>query len=104
MNCDGILPNVDNDEDGYISCEDCNDEDAEVYPGAFDLPGDGIDADCDGVDPDADLPPNNEDLKVIVGSGGCACDSTSPWGLSWMWVLPMLLIARRRDHGQYRTA
>ena len=51
MNRDGILPNVDNDEDGYISCEDCNDEDAEVYPGAFDLPGDGIDADCDGAIP-----------------------------------------------------
>jgi hypothetical protein len=30
--------------------EDCDDDDAEVYPGALDFPDDGVDADCDGSD------------------------------------------------------
>ena len=34
---------------GYAAVSgDCDDTDAEIYPEALDLPGDGIDADCDG--------------------------------------------------------
>jgi hypothetical protein len=44
----------DEDGDGFVSqaCggDDCNDNDATVYPGACDIKGDGIDQDCDGVD------------------------------------------------------
>jgi hypothetical protein len=41
----------DTDFDGVPNGQDCNPDDADVYPGAYDAPGDGIDADCDGEDP-----------------------------------------------------
>ena len=37
--------------DGFINnCDDCNDDDSDIYPGAIEICGDGIDQDCDGKD------------------------------------------------------
>ena len=42
---------VDQDGDGYSAAEgDCVDTDAGVAPNVEDIPGDGIDSDCDGTD------------------------------------------------------
>ncbi|MEZ4235606.1 MAG: lamin tail domain-containing protein [Myxococcota bacterium] len=55
--CSGALPlgpaskPPDADGDGYdVAGGDCDDHDPDVRPGGIDLPGDGIDQDCDGAD------------------------------------------------------
>ena len=45
----------DNDGDGYVLKEDCNDLEARIHPGADDIPQNGIDEDCSGMDKN---PPN----------------------------------------------
>jgi hypothetical protein len=47
---------IDVDGDGYASVlaggQDCDDRRPWVHPHAWDAPGDGVDANCDGDDPD----------------------------------------------------
>ena len=51
QDCDGAdLDDVDG--DGFALDQDCDDQDAERYPGAEELPYDGVDQDCDGADLD----------------------------------------------------
>jgi hypothetical protein len=54
-------PSDDHDGDGYPWCNDCDDARADVYPGAPELCGDGVDQNCDSV-----------------ADEGCAADGGSP--------------------------
>jgi len=47
-NCDGSTGYTDDDADGWAACEDCDDLDASIFPGA-DEECDGADNDCDGT-------------------------------------------------------
>lgn len=54
---------LDNDGDNHSGIEDCNDDNPSIYKGAVDVPGDGIDQDCDGVDALIVFDPNEAEKK-----------------------------------------
>ncbi|MCB9689479.1 MAG: putative metal-binding motif-containing protein, partial [Alphaproteobacteria bacterium] len=72
---------------------DCDDADPARFPGAIDTPGDGVDADCDGVDPTAPLPPTDDE---VVLARGCAT-SPGPW---WLGLVALLSFSRSASHGR----
>ncbi len=89
---------------------DCDDEQASVSPDADEIPGNGIDDDCDGLDAGVDDtdPPTAVDTGssaltsprdaggVDTDKGGCGC-STSAGGVGLGWLLlPLVLVWRRR--------
>jgi arylsulfatase A-like enzyme len=56
-----LKPLADSDGDGYASGLggiDCDDTSADIYPGAQDIPGNGVDESCSGAD--AELPSGND--------------------------------------------
>jgi uncharacterized protein (TIGR03382 family) len=87
---------------------DCDDTRAGVNPDAEEIPGDGVDQDCDGVDPGTDADDTGVARVVIVieesgGSdaadkGGCGCNAApiGTGGLAWLGGLVGLVGLRRR--------
>ncbi|MDP2307101.1 MAG: MopE-related protein [Pseudomonadota bacterium] len=76
-NCDGSVAYTNADSDAYAACEECDDADATVVPGATEIAGDGIDSDCDGVDlcfVDADADGYRPDGTSTVTGTTVACD------------------------------
>jgi hypothetical protein len=74
----GVRLVADDDFDRYPVTEDCNDQDAEIRPGAFDTWYDGVDQDCDGAndyDQDGDGsattdgPPDCDDVNAAIYPG-----------------------------------
>jgi hypothetical protein len=63
------------DKDGFTIEEgDCNDENSNVYPGAIEICGDGVDQDCNGSDLDCNDVDNDHD-SFTENQGDCDDDN-----------------------------
>ncbi len=84
------LCNGDADGDGTPLRDDCDDQRADIHPGAVDVPGDGIDQDCSGVDaqPWNILVLSLESHRAV--SVGHVFPGIAPQGRSWSPVVDAL--------------
>ena len=73
-NCTGTIPctTIDDDFDGVNACTDCDDTNANVYPGAAEV-CDGLDNDCDGFLSGSELDNDGDTYAACEGD----CDDTN---------------------------
>ncbi|MBI2631456.1 hypothetical protein HYW75_00445, partial [Candidatus Pacearchaeota archaeon] len=65
-----VLYGEDRDKDGFFADVDCNDNDPKSFPGAIEIPYDGIDQNCDGKD----LVDVDKDNYASIKVGGEDCN------------------------------
>ena len=61
-----LLEDIDQDGDGVVYEEDCDDNDETIYPGANEIPYDGIDQNCDNSDL-TDVDEDGFDAEIVDG-------------------------------------
>lgn len=88
-------PEKDSDGDGYKAKDDCDDGNPAVNPGAFEVPGDKIDNDCDGKvdndEPDCDVGDlkldSKDPLDFAKALGLCRTTTADATGKDKKWGL-----------------
>jgi MYXO-CTERM domain-containing protein len=91
-------PDEDGDTHGVPPCgDDCDDSDADVFPGQEEACDDEVDNDCDG-DTDEGCEKEPDDTKTEGGGCGCGAGGTGAAGrafLGWLGLLGLILSWRR---------
>lgn len=73
--------------EAYDTEWDCNDTDDTVYPGAQEIPGDGVDQDCDGADVAVEDTGSVEEEEPAPEGCGCGGGvALAPWFLALFWL------------------